>query len=366
VSAPDSGRGENVLSTLKRTLGNRATCDLFSVPELRVGTLDALMSLSDDLVKFDTYVEGVTRKIAAQLFTLQGQEANNDAQLFSVNGANMDLYLTHFKWDEAKYPIKTSCRDLTEMINSQVSKLDEELRAKSTEYNALSHTISATERNQTGNLLSKDITDYITPDIWLDSEYLTTVLVVVPKFNIKEWEFSYESLSEHVVPRSAKTITEDSEYFLIAVVVFKRKVDEFKIKAREKRFTVREFSFNPDTIQKQKEEKKKLGQQKDQQKSKLQIWCKTNFAEAFIGWMHLKAVRIFVESILRYGLPANFQSVLVLPHKKSDEKKCRELLFDSFRHLALKHMSANDSDDVSDAFYPYVSLNINLDMRPVQ
>jgi V-type H+-transporting ATPase subunit C len=224
VSGPYAERSDPsyVLNNIKSTLGNRATCDLFPVPELRVGTLDALMALSDDLVKFDNFIESVTRKIAAQLFTLR-DATQNDSQLFSVNGANMDLYLTHFKWDEAKYPVKSSCRDLTEMINSQVSRLDEELRVKSTEYNALSHSISASERNQTGNLISRDITEYVTSDNWLDSEYLTTLLVVVPKYNIKEWESSYESLSDSVVPRSAKVLTEDNEFFLFSIIVFKKK-----------------------------------------------------------------------------------------------------------------------------------------------
>jgi V-type H+-transporting ATPase subunit C len=35
---------------------------------LKVGTLDMLMQLSDDLNKVDLYVEQITRKIAKQLF----------------------------------------------------------------------------------------------------------------------------------------------------------------------------------------------------------------------------------------------------------------------------------------------------------
>jgi hypothetical protein len=37
------------------------------MPELRVGTLDALLALSDDMVKTMTLVEGVTGKIRRQL-----------------------------------------------------------------------------------------------------------------------------------------------------------------------------------------------------------------------------------------------------------------------------------------------------------
>lgn len=34
-------------------------------------------------------------------------------------------------------------------------------------------------------------------------------------------------------------------------------------------------------------------------------WCETIFGEAVIAQMHLKAVRSFVESVLRYGLPVS-------------------------------------------------------------
>ena len=39
----------------------------FHIPDLKVGTLDQLVGLSDDLGKVDAYVEGVTRKCAAYM-----------------------------------------------------------------------------------------------------------------------------------------------------------------------------------------------------------------------------------------------------------------------------------------------------------
>ena len=43
----------------------------FKLPELRVGTLDSLMVLSDDLVKTNALVEAVVNKLRRQLFDLQ-------------------------------------------------------------------------------------------------------------------------------------------------------------------------------------------------------------------------------------------------------------------------------------------------------
>lgn len=51
----------------------------------------------------------------------------------------------------------------------------------------------------------------------------------------KEWQHTYERMSDMVVPRSSELITEDQEYGLFTVTVFKKIVDEYKLAAREKR-----------------------------------------------------------------------------------------------------------------------------------
>ncbi len=41
----------------------------------------------------------------------------------------------------------------------------------------------------------------------------------------------------------------------------------------------------------------------EQRRMALEQWCITSYGEAFSSWIHVCAVRLFVESILRYGLP---------------------------------------------------------------
>ena len=57
-----------------------------------------------------------------------------------------------------------------------------------------------------------------------------------------------------------------------------------------------------------------------------------NFSESFAAWMHVKALRVFVESVLRYGLPVNFQAMVLLPQKKT-QKKLRDTLNQLYIHL---------------------------------
>ncbi len=52
-------------------------------------------------------------------------------------------------------------------------------------------------------------------------------------------------------------------------------------------------------------------------------------AQAFSAWIHICAVRLFVESILRYGLPPKFLAVLMKPQQKT-APKLRKLLASLF------------------------------------
>lgn len=99
-------------------------------------------------------------------------------------------------------------------------------------------------------------------------------------------------------------------------------------------------------------------------------WLKVNFSEAFIAWIHIKALRVFVESVLRYGLPVNFQAVLLQPHKKSCTKRLREVLNSVFRHL--DEVAAASILDASveipglqlsnQDYFPYVYFHIDLSL----
>merc|ERR1712105_62624 len=76
----------------------------------------------------------------------------------------------------------------------------------------------------------------------------------------------------------------------------------------------------------------KLHTDKKKQFGPLVRWLKVNFGESFTAWIHVKALRVFVESVLRFGLPVNFQGMVMLPQRKQI-KKLRETLNDLYFHL---------------------------------
>jgi V-type H+-transporting ATPase subunit C len=106
-------------------------------------------------------------------------------------------------------------------------------------------------------------------------------------------------------------ITEDDEFGLFTVTVFQRVVDEFCHKAREERFIPRDFQYDQDALQTQQRELEESELMEREQQAELLRLAKTNFGEIFASWLHLKALRVYVESVLRYGLPPDFCSVAI-------------------------------------------------------
>ncbi|CAD6207362.1 GSCOCG00010196001-RA-CDS [Cotesia congregata] len=286
---------------------------------------------------------------------------------------DLPTYITRFQWDMAKYPIKQSLRNIADIIGKQVGQIDADLKTKSTTYNNLKGSLQNLEKKQTGSLLTRNLADLVKKEHFiLDSEYLSTLLVIVPKSSFHEWHAIYEKLTDMIVPRSTQLITQDAEYGLFTVTLFKKVIEEFKLHAREKKFIVRDFTYNEEELAAGKNEITKLVTDKKKQFGPLVRWLKVNFSECFCAWIHVKALRVFVESVLRYGLPVNFQAILLHPNKKTT-KRLRDVLNQLYAHLDSSaasggHSANQDSVDIpglgfgQNEYYPYVYYKINIDM----
>ncbi|KAM3319504.1 V-type proton ATPase subunit C [Capsicum baccatum] len=335
----------------------------FNIPNLRVGTLDSLLALSDDLVKSNTFIEGVCSKTRRQIEELERVSGVLSTSL-TVDGVPVDSYLTRFAWDEAKYPTMSPLKEIVDGIHSQVAKIEDDLKVRVSEYSNVRSQLNAINRKQTGSLAVRDLSNLVKPEDVVTSEHLTTLLAVVSKYSQKDWLSSYETLTTYVVPRSSKMLYEDNEYALYTVTLFNRDAENFKIKARERGFQIRDFEHNPETQESRKQELEKLMQDQETFRSSLLQWCYTSYGEVFSSWMHFCAVRIFAESILRYGLPPSFLSVVLAPSTKS-EKKVRSILESLCDSSNSNFWKAEDEGGMAGfggdtEAHPYVSFTINL------
>ncbi|KAH0621976.1 hypothetical protein JD844_023800 [Phrynosoma platyrhinos] len=384
---------------------NLSTNSKFIIPDLKVGTLDALVGLSDELGKLDSFAESVIKKIAQYIGEVLEESKDKVQENLLANGVEgtallqqmeaflpieiaVDLisYLTRFEWDMAKYPIKQPLKNISETLAKQITQIETDLKNRAAVYNNIKGNLQNLERKNMGNLLTRTLTDIVNKeDFVLNSEYLITLLVVVPKSSYVQWQKTYESLSDMVVPRSTKMITEDTEGGLFTVTLFRKVMDDFKAKARENKFIVREFYFDEKELKCEKEEMRKLASDKKQQYNQMNILCSGTWNVCALGgrvgsngsrlhvWQQAgsftAAEDMHGEGRNGYGLPVNFQAMLLQPNKKS-AKRLREVLNAVFKHLdEVAAASIMDSSmDIpglqlsSQDYYPYVYFKIDLSL----
>lgn len=373
VSAPGRDTPQHTFDALQSVLTRNKSYGSvfkFNIPDLKVGTLDTLVGLAEELGKLDTFVESVTRKIAQYLGDVLEEDKDKLKENLTVHRQPLSQAVTKFQWDMAKFPIKQSLRNVSDSIAKNVTQIDTELKAKASVYNTLKSNIQNLERKATGSLVTRSLVEIVKKeDVVQESEYLVTLVVVVPKVSQKDWFAKYECLSDMVVPRSSNLIFEDHEHILVTATVFTKVVDEFKLHCRENKFLVRDFKYSEAEVENSKKEMIRLLAEKKKQFSLLVRWLKVNFSETFSAWLHVKALRTFVESVLRFGLPVNFQAMVLAPPKRI-QKKLREVLNQHYRDLessAFQDKKAETVDipglNLSMAdYYPYIFFKIGIDM----
>ncbi len=114
-----------------------------------------------------------------------------------------------------------------------------------------------------------------------------------------------------VVPRSSVQLAQDSEFTLFAVTTFKKYSAEFLQKCREQKWTPRQYKY----VEGGKEEEQRELDRVTKEERK--VWGealrlgRTSWSESVMVWAHVLTLRIFVETVLRYGLPLEFVCALI-------------------------------------------------------
>lgn len=317
----------------KELIGGRAFVSDFKVPEFKIGSLDSLIVESEELAKSDTQIGASIGKIVEILSGLS-ESSTNAYKTVPINNVPVPEYLENFQWQTRKFKLDKSISELFDLISNESAQLDADVRATYTNYNSAKTNLAAAERKKTGDLSVRSLHDIVKPeDFILNSEYLTTLLVAVPKNLKSEFEKSYETLTDNIVPGSASVISQDSEYILYNVHLFKKNVQEFTAKAREKKFIPRDFNYSEDLIDKLKKEHDSAASLEQSLRVQLVRLAKAAYADCFINWFHIKALRLYVESVLRYGLPPHFNTkIIAVPPKNLT--KCKSELIEAFGFLS--------------------------------
>ncbi|KAF2401460.1 vacuolar ATP synthase-like protein subunit C 1 [Trichodelitschia bisporula] len=321
ASITPSGHRDEALEALQATVGREGATAPFAVPGFKIGTLDALVQQADELAKLNNVCEAVVAKVGESLRSIFDGDEQKASEHKTINDKPVDAYLRSFQWNKAKYRADKTIAELIDGLQREINGLDNDVKAKFNQYNSIKTNLAASQRRQTGNLATRSLASIVPPDAVIrDSEYLETHLIAVPNALTKEFLKTYESLAPMVVPRSATEITADDEFKLYAVTTFKKTAAEFVHKCREKRWTPRDYTYVEGGGEEEAREVASLEREAQKVWGEALRLGRTGYSESAQVLVHVLALRVFVETVLRYGLPLDFICGLVETTPKAAKK----------------------------------------------
>lgn len=324
VSLPQSS---NAQGWLEQTLvGGKCPLTRLNIPEFQSGTLDSLVQESEELGKLDQQLGGSVGKVVDILGSVMETKAGR-----TVNSKYVLDYVERFSWNTTKYRLDKPIEELVKLISNEAMSLDSDVRGAYQSYQAAKSNFLAADRKKNGDLSIKSLHELVKPEHFvLDSEHLTTILIAVPKSLKKDFLSSYETLTQFVIPRSATEIASDAEFSLYTVTLFKKYQQEFITGAREHKWHPRtDFVYSEEVLNNLRKEFDLTKATESKAKNDLIRLTNTAYSDIFALWLHIKAIRVYVESVLRYGLPPQFDYFLLKfqgANIKSVEKAKKELI----------------------------------------
>ncbi|KAL4400533.1 Vacuolar ATP synthase subunit C [Malassezia pachydermatis] len=305
------------------------------MPELKTGTLESLIVMAEDLPKLETLYSAITTRVVDTLRALVNDDEQALDEHLTLDGQTVEDYLMSWQWNSGKYRTDKSLNEIVEMLTKEMQSIDHVMKQKLAAYNAAKGQLQQLERKKHGNLTVCSLADIVHKDDIVDpnSEFLVTLLVVVPKNNTQDWLNKYERLTSLVVPRSSSQLAQDDEYVLYNVTVFKKVEDEFIQKARENKFQVRDFEWDEGLLERERQELYEAGVSEKELWTELLRLSRINFAESYQALIHFRVIRTFIESVLRFGLPATYFAAIVEP----TPRKAKTLLNSLVSHYKYLH-----------------------------
>uniref|UniRef100_A0A7S4WB86 V-type proton ATPase subunit C n=1 Tax=Alexandrium monilatum TaxID=311494 RepID=A0A7S4WB86_9DINO len=348
---------------------------MFNVPDgersLLFGSFDNLIRLTDDLAKADSQVDSIVHRLERQFLELDAKAH------FKVKSQRQERdladYLRTWQWDEAKYPKTRSISENLTLLMSVVNKLDEEARNKTAQYNEFKTQKGNLAKKDGANLTNRDLVDVLTPDVvkksgesdddFIMTDYLTTVPIILPRGTEQEFLTSYESFAENVVPMSArkfKGLDDKEGNSLWRVVLFRSSAEAFKKQCRERRYLARDFEYSEEGYKKLKTQREQLEEMVRRQHDLVIGLYSAAWSDAMVAWVHIKAMRVFVESVLRFGMPPCFGAFIVAP-KSGATAAARKALADTLGKAGQAGPYGSDKPaaaaDDDEEYFPYVSFS---------
>ena len=384
------GRGALPLPSCHAPTHAGAAVICLDVPNLRVGALDVVLCMSDELQKVDSALSALLRKAerqVAETHFLHTQGAGGPAGAatsgvaaastvaMAVDEVSVQEYLEHFEWDSGAWDEMEALQQLAGQMREAGEAADRELRRHAAGYSDALARLTALEKAKTGTLMTAQLEAVLTQQVLADSgvsaclvppdsEYLRSVVFILPKSLEAEFLDTYESLdpsglpvtdeagnvvgaSSPIVPRSAVRLMQDRDYVAFHVAIMAKFQDSIAADAKKRRWALRNVDWEAAGAA---DDREALSQLSAEVVDALKVWRLTagrTFSTLYSTLVHVKVLTAFVNAVLNYGLPAVYTYCLVRVDRSAAPAVAQAITAATVSNHGDSHAAEDDAADAA-------------------
>merc|ERR1719492_14153 len=181
---------DTIVAQQRQKLSRYCSVFPFEMPSLRVSAVDELLNLNDKLSKYDNFGRSVLQRLVRSYREYMEQE---DA-MPQVRDRHVNRFIPTFQWEKGRFSLQSKLPALVDDIHERLVTTHDRLKTLVDKYKKVRQKIVADERANEGNLMVCDLQKFVKPADYVDGEYITTALVVVPAQKCQEFESQYWKL----------------------------------------------------------------------------------------------------------------------------------------------------------------------------
>lgn len=279
-------------------------------------------------------------KIEKECTDLVKQFTNNKKYFLDFSQKFMD-------WDTEKYG-STNIDECIKMVQDDLKHIKTIYTERKDEHHSNKKEYDDIIRKTQGTLAERDISYMVDRKYY---EFLEDVYVVVGK---EYWDKFVDFINKSDISsvETLERIHEDDVYVLVKILILKTDVKLFKKECCTNNFIIKDVhSVEEGSVEKKMEEI-------DGRKDSLDVFVDTHYIELYRILVHIKLMKLFVESFCRYGLPKDYAFFVCTGDKLfyKFKKICENWKSD---RVVEESDEGNDGDDQYETNYAHTVIEVN-------
>ncbi|TBT96940.1 subunit C of V-type proton ATPase, partial [Hamiltosporidium magnivora] len=281
----------------------KSETEIISLPRFRFSSLEFMMKHVEDLDKLEIQTTETFFIILKNVKNKLQPEKKEFGEIY-INDSTIDFYIKKFKWSSDRYDDESLLKEILESLHDSYKTLKNSYLQKTQNYEKIVKEYEKMNRETKGNLKEMNISGLINYEE-PETQFIKKFYVVVNKSDEKEFLSLLRNI-EFIHFDSISVIVSDNDYILFSFVGIKSKENEIKKKIQEKGYFLKNHDLKKGEYEKRQEINNKISKDYEITSNNYKISLNSLFVEIFILMIHIKYLKVYMECVLRYGIPCNY------------------------------------------------------------